>query len=137
MLPHNVNLIKDIIKDPYYKWLHKYYWTLQIPLAIHLYTLGGWSFVLWGIPLRIVYTLFFVGIINAITHQYGTRRFDVPGFNHNLVAFLSFGEGYHNNHHEFPDSAKIGLIGEFDLTWQHVVFLKKLGLARNIRLPNK
>ena len=120
--------VRDIIKDPYYRWLHRYYGLLQIPLAILLYALGGWSFVLWGIPLRIVYTLFIVGILNSITHQYGTRRFDVPGFNHNLVAFLSFGEGYHNNHHEFPKSANLGLQGELDISWYHIVLLNKLKL---------
>ena len=121
--------VRDIIKDPYYRWLHRYYALLQIPLAILLYALGGWSFVLWGIPLRIVYTLFLVGIVNAITHQYGTRQFDVPGFNHNLVAFLSFGEGYHNNHHEFPKSANLGLKGKLDISWHHIVLLSKLKLV--------
>ena len=122
--------VKDISKDRYYRWLHKYYGLLQIPLAFFLYSLGGWSFVLWGIPLRIVYTLFLVGLVNSITHQRGYRRFNtVPGFNHTLVALLSFGEGYHNNHHEYPNSANLGLKGEFDISWYHILLMSKLGLV--------
>ena len=51
------------------------------------------------------------------------------------MALLSFGEGWHNNHHAHPHSARHGLRWfEFDITWQHIKALKALGLARRIRL---
>jgi stearoyl-CoA desaturase (delta-9 desaturase) len=52
------------------------------------------------------------------------------------VALLSFGEGWHNNHHALPQSARFGLHkGEFDFTWQTLSFLKVFGLVTDIRLP--
>jgi stearoyl-CoA desaturase (delta-9 desaturase) len=52
------------------------------------------------------------------------------------VAALTFGEGWHNNHHAFPHSARQGFgPGQIDLTWQHIRLLRTLGLATNVRLP--
>ena len=55
--------------------------------------------------------------------------------NNTALGIIAFGEGWHNNHHAFPYSAKQGLQGQFDLTWYVIVALKKLGLAKDIRLP--
>ena len=52
------------------------------------------------------------------------------------MAALTFGEGWHNNHHAFPHSAKHGLEpGQIDLTWQHIRLMRALGLAKQVRLP--
>ena len=51
------------------------------------------------------------------------------------MGWLAFGEGWHNNHHAYPTSAKHGLQGQFDLTWYIIVVLKTFGLANNVRVP--
>ena len=132
-------LTPDLRKDGYFRWLDKYFILLQIPLGVILYSIGGWSMVLWGIPLRIISVYHMTWFINSAAHMWGYRSYETNdcSTNNTLLGLIAFGEGWHNDHHKFPDSARVGLNGEFDLTWQHVVFLKKLGLARNIRLPNK
>ena len=127
----------DLRNDPYFRWLDKWFLFLQIPLGLTLYLLGGWSYVLWGIFLRLVVVYHVTWLVNSATHTWGERPFDTDdnSRNNKWVALLTFGEGWHNNHHAYPSSAKQGIFrGQIDLTWYHIVVLKKLGLARNIRL---
>ena len=129
---------QDLVKDPYYRWLDKWFLLLQIPLGVILYNLGGWSFVLWGIPLRMIYVFHLTWFINSACHLWGSRPSDTGDMstNNRIFGILSFGEGWHNDHHAYPNSAKVGLRGELDITWLFIVSLKKLGLARNVRLPS-
>ena len=129
----------DMRKDPYFVWLDKWFIFLQVPLGLLLYALGGWAFVLWGIPLRLVVVYHVTWLVNSANHKWGTQPFLLEAgdssTNNKWVAALTFGEGWHNNHHAFPSSAKQGLLpGQIDLTWYHIVLLKKLGLATNVRI---
>ena len=126
----------DLRSDPYYRWLDKYFLFLQIPLGLTLYLLGGWSYVLWGIFLRLVVVYHVTWLVNSATHTWGTRPFDTTdnSRNNKWVAAVTFGEGWHNNHHAFPTSAKQGILpGQIDLTWKQIILLQKLGLATQIR----
>jgi len=134
----------DLIKDPYYRFLNKNFLLLQIPLGATLYLIGqsagvgGWAMVLWGIPLRLVFVYHITWLVNSATHCWGTIAYESGdnSKNNKWVAALTFGEGWHNNHHAFPNSAKHGLQRkQIDLTWQHIRFLKAIGLAKKIRLP--
>ncbi|KGG14551.1 Fatty acid desaturase [Prochlorococcus sp. MIT 0602] len=140
------NFSGDLIKDPYYRFLNKNFLLLQIPLGALLFLIGsstdagGWSMVLWGIPLRLVLVYHVTWLVNSATHCWGTIAFDSGdgSRNNGWVAALTFGEGWHNNHHAYPNSARQGLFkGQIDLTWQHIRFLHALGLAKKIRLPMK
>ena len=127
----------DLRQDPYFRWLDKYFLLLQIPLGLTLYLIGGWSLVLWGIPLRLAVVYHVTWLVNSATHTWGERPYDTEdnSRNNKWVAALTFGEGCHNNHHAYPSSAKQGLQrGQIDLTWYHIVLLKKLGLATNVRI---
>ena len=127
----------DLRKDPYFRWLDKYFLLLQIPLGFFLFSLGGWSYVLWGIFLRLAVVYHVTWLVNSATHTWGERPYDTEDSSRNnkSVAVLTFGEGWHNNHHAYPSSAKQGLQrGQIDLTWYHIVVLKKLGLATNVRI---
>ena len=75
--------------------------------------------------------------INSVCHTWGEKPFDHPheALNNRLMGWIAFGEGWHNNHHAYPSSAKHGLQGQFDLTWYIIVVLHRLGLAKNLRLP--
>ena len=95
------------------------------------------SYVLWGIFLRLVLVYHVTWLVNSATHAWGTRAYDTEDSSRNnkWVAALTFGEGWHNNHHAYPSSAKQGLQrGQIDLTWYHIVLLKKLRLATNVRI---
>jgi len=127
----------DLRQDPYFRWLDKYFLLLQVPLGLTLYLIGGWSLVLWGLPLRLAVVYHVTWLVNSATHTWGERPYDTDdnSRNNKWVAALTFGEGWHNNHHAYPSSAKQGLQpGQIDLTWYHIVLLKKLGLATNIRI---
>ena len=127
----------DLRKDPYFRWLDKYFLFLQIPLGFFLFSLGGWSYVLWGIFLRLTVVYHVTWLVNSATHTWGERPYDTEdnSRNNKWVAALTFGEGWHNNHHAYPSSAKQGLLsGQIDLTWYHIVILKRLGLATNVRV---
>nr|WP_320675798.1 fatty acid desaturase [Prochlorococcus sp. MIT 1300] len=137
-------LTGDLRKDPYYRWLNKNFLLLQVPLAMLLFLLGqitnvgGWELILWGIPLRLVLVYHVTWLVNSATHCWGTVAFESGDGSRNnpWVAALTFGEGWHNNHHAFPYSAKQGLQkGQIDLTWQHIRLLKAIGLANKVRLP--
>ena len=73
------------------------------------------------------------------THKHGERRFTLPGASEHgsnslLLGWISFGEGFHNNHHALPDSARMGIRArEFDLGWLTIVALERLGLVRDVR----
>ncbi len=134
----------DLIKDPYYRFLNKNFLLLQIPLGATLFLIGqsagvgGWAMVLWGIPLRLVFVYHITWLVNSATHCWGTTAYESGdnSKNNKWVAALTFGEGWHNNHHAFPNSAKHGLQrNQIDITWQHIRFLKAIGLAKKIRLP--
>ena len=136
----------DLNRDPYYRWLNRWFLVLQLPLALLLFWIGtltdsgtgwgGWSLVLWGIPLRLMLVYHATWLVNSATHRWGTQVFaSGDGSRNNAwVAALTFGEGWHNNHHAFPHSARQGLLpGQIDLTWQHIRLLRRLGLATEVR----
>ena len=96
--------------------------------------------MLWGIPLRLVIVYHITWLVNSATHCWGQSPFDSGDSSKNnaWVAALTFGEGWHNNHHAFPNSARQGLFrGQIDLTWEHIKILAKLGFAKKVKLPSR
>jgi fatty-acid desaturase len=91
--------------------------------------------VLWGIFLRQVIGWHSTWLVNSATHLWGTRRFEThdDSRNNGLIAALTFGEGWHNNHHANPRSAKHGLAWyEFDVNWVQIRFLRKNRLGEKV-----
>ena len=137
-------LTGDLATDPYYRWLNKWFLVLQLPLAALLFWIGtvtgagGWALVLWGIPLRLVLVYHVTWLVNSATHCWGEAVHESGDKSRNnlWVALFTFGEGWHNNHHAYPHSARHGFgPGQIDLTWQHIRLLRALGLATQVRLP--
>ncbi|MGB5135305.1 MAG: fatty acid desaturase [Prochlorococcaceae cyanobacterium] len=136
-------LTGDLVQDPYYRWLNNWFLILQLPLAGLLFWIGtvtgagGWALVLWGIPLRLVVVYHCTWLVNSATHCWGKVSHDGGDRSRNnwWVAALTFGEGWHNNHHAFPHSARQGFGRQIDLTWLHIRLLRGLGLATQVRLP--
>lgn len=128
----------DLVRNRFYRWLDRCYLLLQIPLAILLYAIGGWPFVFWGMFVRAVLLWHCTWFINSVTHVWGYRTFNTADNSRNLwwAALLTYGEGWHNNHHAYPNVAKAGWQWwEIDITWWAIAFLKTLGLARKVNLP--
>ncbi|HEU4506924.1 MAG TPA: fatty acid desaturase [Pyrinomonadaceae bacterium] len=126
----------DLTKDRYYVWLNKFYYVPSIVLLIGLWVFGGWGVMLWGLFMRVTLGLHSTWLVNSATHLWGRRRFLTHEDSRNSwwVALLTFGEGWHNNHHAFPTSARHGLKWyEIDVTWWNIRFLQLLGIARAIK----
>jgi len=125
----------DLMKDKFHVILNKYYWLTSVAVGVGLFAIGGWSMVLWGIFLRTIFNWHTTWMVNSVTHKWGSRRFDSHdnSTNNVLVAAVSFGEGWHNNHHTYPRSARHGLTWwEIDINWMQIRFLEKLGLAKDV-----
>jgi stearoyl-CoA desaturase (delta-9 desaturase) len=125
----------DLMKDKVHVVLNKYYWLPSVIVGLALLWFGGVGAVLWGIFLRTVLTWQTTWLVNSATHAWGKRRFETSdsSTNNALVAFLTFGEGWHNNHHAFPRSSRHGLTWkEIDINWLQILFLKKIGLATDV-----
>ena len=127
----------DLAKDPFYRWLTTYHWVPLTVLGFSLLAIGGWGLVNWAIFLRVVLGLHATWLVNSATHMWGGRRFATTDDSRNLwwVALLTFGEGWHNNHHAHPTSARHGLAWyEFDPTWMLLKLLRAVGLVWDVRV---
>jgi stearoyl-CoA desaturase (Delta-9 desaturase) len=127
----------DLAKHPYYVWLNNWHWVPVTILAAGLLAWGGVQMFCWAICLRIVLGLHITWAVNSATHMFGSRRFNTRDDSRNnwWVAMVSFGEGWHNNHHAHPTSARHGLAWyEFDASWLLIQALKRIGVAKNIKV---
>jgi fatty-acid desaturase len=127
----------DLAKDPFYRWLTTYHWVPLTVLGFSLLAIGGWGLVNWAIFLRVVVGLHSTWLVNSATHMWGRRRFATRDDSKNTwwVALLTFGEGWHNNHHAHPTSARHGLAWyEFDVTWLELKMLEALGVVWDVRV---
>jgi sn-1 stearoyl-lipid 9-desaturase len=127
--------VPDLAKDKFHVWITKFHYVPMIVLGLVLWAVGGVRLALWGICFRTVIGLHATWLVNSATHLWGTRRFSTRDDSRNSwwVALLSFGEGWHNNHHAHPVSARHGLAWyEIDLNWYGIWALSKLGLAHNV-----
>jgi sn-1 stearoyl-lipid 9-desaturase len=130
----------DLCSDPFYRALRVLSLPLQIALGLILLAIGGWSWVVWGIFVRLVVSYHSTWLVNSAAHMLGYRSFQTADQSTNCwwVALVSFGEGWHNNHHAFPFSARHGLRWfEIDLTWWHVKLLAFLRLADRVKIPSR
>ena len=135
----------DLSRDRFYVWLSKWHW-LPISISGVLLFVLGWVFggpvngiamVLWGGFLRVTLGLHATWLVNSATHLWGNRRFETRDQSRNSwwVALLTGGEGWHNNHHAHPVSARHGLTWyEIDPNFWGIWILAKLGLAKKIQV---
>ena len=129
--------VPDLMKDKFHVLFAKYYYVPLIISAFVLYAIGGWSMVLWGVFLRVVVGWHTTWFVNSLAHIFGKRPFETKDDSTNnwFVALLTFGEGWHNNHHAFPTSARHGLKWyQFDMNWLTIRFFRRLGWAKQIRI---
>ncbi len=140
---------KDLNRDPGMRLINKYFWIPQLLLVAMIYAAGEWvsgfglqtsglSWLLWGVCVRTVFVYHATWFVNSASHTWGYRNYDTNDISTNLwwVALLSFGEGWHNNHHAIQRSAAHGLRWfELDPTYWTIRLLSWVGLAKDIVLP--
>lgn len=130
--------IPDLRKDKFHTFISKWHWLPITILGLILLVIGGWKFVMWGIFLRTVVGLHCTWLVNSATHMWGRQRFLTGDTSKNSfwVALLTYGEGWHNNHHAHPQSARHGLAWyEIDMNWYAISILSKLGLVWDVKAP--
>lgn len=141
--------IPDLLKFPELRWLDRYDILLPVALAAALYALGallentqpqlgtsGPQLLVWGFFVSTIVLFHATVTINSLAHRWGTRRFDTNDNSRNnpLLALLTFGEGWHNNHHHFPGAARQGFRWwEFDLTYYGLRAMAALGLVWDLK----
>jgi fatty-acid desaturase len=129
----------DLARHRFYVWLNDYHWIPGTVLGLALLAIGGLPLMLWGICLRVVVGLHATWLVNSATHMWGGRRFATRDGSRNTwwVAIISFGEGWHNNHHAHPTSARHGLAWyEFDPSWLLVKALRFFGVAKAVHVAS-
>lgn len=136
---------KDLQDDAFYVFLEKHFISVQVALGLILFAIGGIPWVIWGIFLRVVLVYHQTWLVNSAAHTFGYKNLKLENdlsTNCWWVGLLAYGEGWHNNHHAFPKSARHGLRPwEVDMTWWTISGLKTLGLATNLQVarlyPNR
>lgn len=130
------NYIADFAKFPELRWLNKYHVVPPAVLAVALLLAGGLPLFLWGFCLSTVLLWHDTFTINSLSHLFGTRRYETEDTSKNnwLLALLTLGEGWHNNHHHFMASARQGFYWwEIDITYYTLKALSWLGLVWDLR----
>ncbi|NUR22389.1 acyl-CoA desaturase [Frateuria sp.] len=141
--------VPDLARYPELRWLDRYDIAVPVLLAVLLYGLGallqhaaphlhtsGAQMLVWGFFVSTVVLFHATVTINSLAHRYGSRRFATHDDSRNnaWLALLTFGEGWHNNHHFFPGSARQGFRWwEVDLTWYGLEFMAMLGLVSDLK----
>ncbi len=128
---------QDIADDRVYQFLENNFFLIQVAFAGVMYLLGGWPFVVWVVFVRLVVLYHCTWFVNSATHKFGYRTYASGDRSTNCwwVAVLTYGEGWHNNHHAFQYSARHGLRWwEVDLTWMTIWLLERIGLAKKVKL---
>lgn len=139
--PPAIRIEPRVADDRFYRFLERTWMAQQLPWAVLFYVWGGWAFVLWGTCARVTAGVFGHWLIGYCAHNHGPMHYRVDsaavqGHNVRFTSLLTMGESWHNNHHAFPGSARLGLYpGEWDPGWWALVLLRRAGLVWNLRLP--
>jgi stearoyl-CoA desaturase (delta-9 desaturase) len=143
------NVIPDLQRFPELRVLDRFDLLMPVLLAVTLYFFGSWlghahpgvgtngpQLLIWGFFVSTVVLFHATVTINSLAHRFGTRRFETRDDSRNnwLLALITFGEGWHNNHHHFPGAARQGFRWwEIDFTWYGLKLMALLGLIRDLK----
>jgi stearoyl-CoA desaturase (delta-9 desaturase) len=136
--PTAIEEVRDLAKYPELRFLDRFDILVPFALAATLFLLGGAQMLVWGFFISTVVLFHCTCFINSLAHQLGTQRYDTGDDSRNslLLALVTFGEGWHNNHHKYPGSARQGFFWwEIDLTYYGLLVLQKIGVISDLRQP--
>lgn len=140
--PPALRLEPRLAGDPIYAWLERHWMAQQLPWGMLFYGLGGPSWLVWGVCVRVAVCVTGHWLVGHYAHRQGSQSWIVQdaaaqGYNVKIAGLISMGESWHNNHHAFPDSARIGLLpGQIDFGWLLILVFRRAGLAWNIKTPD-
>lgn len=140
--PPLLDLEARVRKDRFYQFLEDTWMLQQLPWAVLFYAVGGWGWVLFGVCARVAVCVTGHWLIGYFAHRAGGQEWQVTnagvqGYNIKFAGLITFGECWHNNHHAFPGSAKIGLRrGQTDPGWWMLKLFEFLGMAWNLKTPD-
>ena len=130
--------VPDLTAYPELMWLHRNPRTTGLILCAIAFGVGGFTTIGIGVCLGAVMLVHQSSAVNYLAHKYGRRRFNTPDQSTNnwLIGILSFGDGWHNNHHRYPRSARAGFFWwEIDMFYWPIWLFEKLGLVWDVRQP--
>jgi len=136
--PTDFEAIKDYAKYPELRWINKYWFIPTTLLGLACWGLGGSSMLVVGFFLSTVLLFHGTFLVNSVAHIFGRRRYATDDTSRNsfLVALLTCGEGWHNNHHYYQSTANQGFFWwEIDLSYYVLTLMSWVGLARDLRRP--
>jgi stearoyl-CoA desaturase (delta-9 desaturase) len=139
--PPEFTIEREVGETRFYRWLERTWMWQQLPLALILWFGGGIVWVAWGISGRIALSLTGHWLVGWFAHNLGKRTWHlrghaVQGYNLPGLGLLTMGESWHNNHHAYPDSARLGHgWKQLDPGWWFVRLLMDLGLANQVAVP--
>ena len=128
----------DLARNPVHRWIEKTTVLQSVLLGLALLALGGLPWLIWGVFVRTVFVWHVTWLVNSAAHLWGYQSYDTNEGSRNnwWVALMSYGEGWHNNHHAYLHSAAHGLRWwEFDVTYLTIRLLERMKLATRVRLP--
>jgi fatty-acid desaturase len=139
--PPRFAIESETASNSWYRFLNRTWMLQQFPVGLVMYALGGWSWVIWGVVVRVSISVIGHWSITYWCHNPGHGTWDVteagvqasnlPG-----LGLLTYGECWHNNHHAFPESARIGLEpGQTDPGWWLIRTFERFGWAWNVGKP--
>lgn len=148
-----LDLVPDLTTYPELRWLNRFHYVAPISLAVLLWLLGdalatyapalgtsGWQMLAWAFFVSTTALYHITFAVNSFGHVFGSRRYDTDDDSRNnwIVALLAGGEGWHNNHHRYPGSARQGFYWwEIDMTHYGLQLLALVGIVWDVRAPSK
>lgn len=130
--------IQDLAKYPELRWLNRFHLVPPVLLGVAIYLVGGMPAYLWGFVVSTVLLWHGTFTINSLSHVFGRRRYETTDTskNNGVLALITLGEGWHNNHHTYQSSTRQGFFWwEIDLTYYALKSLSWLGIVKGIRKP--
>jgi stearoyl-CoA desaturase (delta-9 desaturase) len=128
--------VKDLVRYPELRWLDRFHWVPPLTLAGLCFLVGGWAGLVWGFFIAGVLSHHATFTVNSLCHLWGRRRYATRDASRNnwLVALLTLGEGWHNNHHHYQSSAAQGFRWwEVDVCYYLIWFMAAVGLVWDVR----
>ena len=139
--PPRFRLEPRLANDKFYAFVEQTWMWQQVPWALMFLTVGGWSWVVWGVFVRVSVCVTGHWLVGHFAHRKGGQTWVIDGasaqgYNVRFAGLITMGEGWHNNHHAFPNSARMGLFpGQADLGWLMIRVFSACGLATNVKTP--
>jgi stearoyl-CoA desaturase (Delta-9 desaturase) len=128
--------IKDFAKYPELRFINKHDWIAPWTFGVFAFLIGGWPGLVFGFFCSTVLLWHTTFLVNSAAHVFGTRRYETSDTSRNslIIALLTWGEGWHNNHHHYQGSCRQGFFWwEVDFTYYGLKALSWVGIVKDMK----